>query len=145
LATGWGPSPRIPSTPRGVAMPLNEAFGWIWVLTGFLSGLLLGLRFHADSWLGGYAALRRRLVRLGHVSFIGLGILNLLFAAGAPRLRLDPAWLSVASWCLVLGGIAMPACCALMAWRPGLRHVFAVPVVALVLGAGVIVAGVIGP
>ncbi len=126
-------------------MPLNHAFGWMWVLAGFLSGLLLGLRFHEDGWWGGYSSLRRRLVRLGHISFIGLGFLNILFALSAARLRLDPAWFSVASWCLIVGGVTMPACCGVMAWRPALHKVFAVPVAALALGVGVIVAGMLRP
>jgi len=124
-------------------VPLNQAFGWIWVLAGFLSGLLLGLRFHEDSWWGGYTSLQRRLIRLGHISFIGLGFLNILFALSTPRLRLDLPWLSVASWCLVAGGVTMPACCGVMAWRPALHKIFAVPVVALLVGVGVIVAGVL--
>ena len=126
-------------------MPLNEAFGWTWVLVGFLSGLLLGLRFHEDGWLGGYTSLQRRLVRLGHISFVGLGFLNILFALCAPHLRLGVPWLSLASWCVLVGGVTMPACCGIMAWRPALHRIFAVPVVALVLGVGVIVAGLLRP
>ena len=30
--------------------------------------------------MGGYASLRRRMTRLGHISFFGLGIINVLFA-----------------------------------------------------------------
>jgi hypothetical protein len=52
-------------------------------------------------------------------------------------------WLSLASWCVLVGGITMPACCGIMAWRPALHHIFAVPVVALVLGVGVIIAGLL--
>ena len=37
-------------------MPINEAFGWVWVLAGFLSGLVLGLFFQRDDWLGGYGS-----------------------------------------------------------------------------------------
>ena len=110
---------------------------------GFLSGFALGLGFHRDEWLGGYGSFRRRLIRLGHISFLGLGILNLLFALSGPRLALGAGALSLASWAFVAGGITMPACCALMAWRRGFYPCFAVPVASLVLGATLTVAGIL--
>lgn len=121
----------------------NEAFGWIWVLIGLLSGLALGLGFHRDDWLGGYASLRRRLIRLGHISFLGLGFLNLLFALTAPRIHLSAPWLSAASAALIVGGVSMPACCALMAWRRSLHLVFAIPVTSLIFGVTLVVIGIV--
>ena len=52
---------------------LNVALAWLWMLLGFISGTVLGLNFHRENWLGGYASRQRRLYRLGHVSFFGLG------------------------------------------------------------------------
>ena len=126
-------------------MPLNAAFGWIWILASFLAGLLLGLRFREDDWLGGYGSFRRRLLRLGHVSLAGLGILNVLFALGAERLHLGPAALALASRAFIAGGLTMPLCCGLAAFRPRLQPLFAVPVVSLVLGASLVVAGMLRP
>ena len=108
-------------------MPLNESFGWLWVLAGFVSGFFLGLGFHREGWMGGYGSFRRRLIRLGHVSFVGLGFLNILFALGTPRVALSEAWLPVASWALVTGGVTMPLCCGLMAWRREFYPLFVVP------------------
>ena len=124
-------------------MAVNEIFGWVWVLVGFLSGLALGLGFHRDDWLGGYGSFRRRLIRLGHISFLGLGILNLLFAITGPRLGLGGAALRLASWAWIVGGVAMPACCALMAWRRGFYLLFGVPVASLVLAAALTVVGIV--
>ena len=73
-------------------MVVNEAFGWLWIVLGFASGTLLGLKFQSESWLGGYGSHRRRLIRLGHISFLGLGFLNILFAHSVPQLRLSQAW-----------------------------------------------------
>jgi hypothetical protein len=39
----------------------------------------------------------------------------------------------VASLCFIVGAVTMPSVCFLTAWRPGFRHVFALPVTALVL------------
>jgi len=126
-------------------MPLNEAFGWLWILIGFVSGFLLGLGFRGDEWMGGYGSFRRRLLRLGHVSFVGLGFLNILFALGTSRTVLGGQALSLASWALVAGGVTMPLCCGLMAWRRGFYPLFAVPVISLVVGAGLVVSGFFRP
>ena len=124
-------------------MPLNESFGWMWLLAGTVSGLALGLRFHREEWMGGYGSLRRRMVRLGHISFFGLGFLNILFGLEGPRVRVCPTWLAIASWSLVAGGVAIPLCCALMAWRPAFRPAFAVPVASLLLGIAITAVGVL--
>lgn len=47
----------------------------------------LGLKFQRDGWLGGYASFAGRLIRLGHISFIGLGFLNILLTANADEGR----------------------------------------------------------
>ena len=124
-------------------MPVNEAFGWVWILAGLVSGLVLGLFFHRDDWLGGYGSFRRRLIRLGHISFLGLGILNILFASSLPRLHLEGATAALASGALIVGGVTMPACCGLMAWRRGLHLLFAVPVASLLLGVSLIVRAIL--
>ena len=124
-------------------MAINETFGWVWVLVGLLTGLGLGMGFQRDDWMGGYASFRRRLVRLGHISFLGLGILNILFAISGPRLALSGTSLSLASWTLILGGVSMPACCALMAWRRAAYPLFGLPVASLVLGTTLIVVGIL--
>lgn len=120
--------------------PLNWSVGWWLILAGFLAGALLGLAFHREDFWGGYASFRRRIVRLGHVALEALGMLNLLFAVSPWP---DPAsWPSAAaSGCLVFGGVSMPAVCFLAGWRPGFRHLFVVPVLALVLGVVFTLAG----
>jgi hypothetical protein len=121
----------------------NEVFGWSWTLAGMLAGMGLGFGFHREGWLGGYASHPRRLLRLGHLSFIGLGIVNILFARTAAGLELPSPWPAVASGALIVGGVAMPLCCALMAWRRALQPLFAIPVVSLLLGVGIVVAGMV--
>ena len=124
-------------------MALNEAFGWIWILAGLLSGLALGMRFQREDWLGGYGSFPRRLVRLGHISFLGLGFLNLLFALSGPRIHLEAAWLRAASLALIVGGVSMPVCCGLLAWRRTLQPLFAIPVLSLVFAVTLVVIGVV--
>jgi hypothetical protein len=113
----------------------NAIVGWLLILVGLLSGALLGLRFRRDDFLGGYTSFRRRIVRLGHVACVALGALNVLFAATVPT-TLPRHELASALW--LVGAFAMPSVCWLTAWRERLRHLFFVPVLALV-GAVVLV------
>lgn len=112
----------------------NLFVGWIGMLGGVVSGALIGLFFHNDTWMGGYGSYRRRLTRLGHISFFGLGFLNLLFALSADKLNLVPPYLPIASTALVVGAVAMPVCCFLSAWRKPFRHLFPIPVTAVLVG-----------
>lgn len=112
----------------------NLYVGWIGMLGGVVSGALIGLFFHDDTWMGGYGSYRRRLTRLGHISFFGLGFLNLLFALSADKLNLATPYLPVASIALVVGAVAMPAVCFLSAWRKPFRHLFPLPVTAVLIG-----------
>ena len=108
--------------------PINWAFGWTWVLLAFLSGAIIGLRFHREDFWGGYASLRRRLARLGHVSLAALGAFNVLFAfSPLPHTRVVAA----ASVAWVAGAVLMPIVCFLTAWRKGFGAMFFVPVLTL--------------
>ncbi len=124
-------------------MPVNNAFGWVWILAGFLGGMGLGLRFHQEAWLGGYGSHARRMLRLGHISFVGLGIVNILFAVSASSLRLAPSLAQAASVALIAGAVTMPLCCGLMAWRRALWPLFTLPVTSLLVGAALVVVGVV--
>ena len=118
----------------------NLILAWVWILLGFVSGAILGCNFHREDWLGGYASHRRRMYRLGHISFFGLAIMNFLFVQTLEILSLNSSSLSaglcVASLGFAVGALTMPACCALAAHRTSVRSWFAVPVSSLILGAG---------
>jgi hypothetical protein len=119
----------------------NLIGGWIGMLAGVLSGAIVGLFFHDEGWLGGYGSYTRRMVRLGHISFFGLGFLNLIFAATVSQMLLSPGHLALASTSLIVGAIAMPTCCFLSAWRKSFRHLFPIPVVAVLIGILAILIG----
>lgn len=116
---------------------INFILAWLWIVVGFVTGFLLGLNFHREEWLGGYTSLKRRLYRLGHISFFGLAILNLLFYFTTQQILPPNRSIDVASWGFVVGAVAMPACCFIMAHKPRLRAIFLIPVLSLTL-AGVL-------
>lgn len=115
----------------------NLQLAWVWVLLGFISGAMMGSFFHRENWLGGYGSLPRRMYRLGHISFFGLSIINLMFFVTVRELSLGGTDIGWASRGFVAGAITMPICCALMAHIPRARPLFVVPVVSL-LGACVL-------
>ena len=108
--------------------------GWIAMLLGVLSGAVIGLFFHEERWAGGYGSFRRRMMRLGHISFFGLGFLNLMFGFTLGIVAFEIPLVKVASAGFVVGVISMPLCCFLTAWRKPFRHLFPIPVVAVLTG-----------
>ena len=112
---------------------LNIFAAWFGVLLGIVSGAILGLWFHSEHWLGGYASWPRRMMRLGHISFFGIGMLNLAYAATVHYLRWSnpPTAASVA---LASAIVLMPAICFLSAWRASFRHLFFLPVGCVLVG-----------
>lgn len=111
----------------------NLAVAWLWILLGFASGTLMGMKFHQPDWLGGYTSHKRRLYRLGHISFFGLGAVNFMFALSVGGIP-PSARLTAASIALITGAIFMPLVCLLFAHNTRLRMLFSIPVVALLCG-----------
>lgn len=120
---------------------LHIFVGWTAALCGVIAGGFIGLFFHRESWAGGYASFRRRMMRLGHISFFGIGFLNLFFGLSLGSLALREPALQIASAGLLVAVVAMPACCFLAAWKQPLRHLFPLPVLAALTGITAIVMG----
>jgi len=121
---------------------INLVLAWAGILAGFVSGLVLGLFFHREDWLGGYSSFKRRVYRLAHISFFGLGAVNLFFYLTA-RLIAGTGLLAFASWALIVGAVTMPLCCILMAHIPRVQALFAVPVLSLIAGGTLTLAAII--
>ena len=122
----------VRSTMKAGIAQVNLMVAWVWILLGFLSGFGLGLNFHREDWLGGYGSYKRRLFRLGHISFFGLGVLNLMFYLTAHSWTAPSLTFQLASWGFVLGAVSMPLCCLVMAYRSTWRGLFLIPVTSLV-------------
>jgi hypothetical protein len=119
---------------------LNWWCGWAMLLGAFVTGAALGLFFRRDDFWGGYASFRRRIVRLGHIALAALGMLNVIYAICPwPQPGTMPA--RVASIGFVIGGASMPAVCFLTGWKPLFRHLFFVPVLALIIAVLAVLLG----
>ena len=113
---------------------LNLLLAWVGLLLGFISGSMLGLKFHREDWLVGYGSFKRRLYRLGHISFFGLAMVNLMFFFTAQTFSVTTWPVSVASWGFIVGAVTMPVCCFVMAHNAKLQALFAIPVSSLLVG-----------
>jgi hypothetical protein len=114
-------------------MLINLYAAWIGFLLGALAGAISGLFFYASDWLGGYTSWPRRMIRLAHVAFFGIGFLNLSLALTSRSLDLQSG-LEPASFLFLLGAATMPAVCYLSAWKAMFRHLFFIPVTSVTIG-----------
>jgi hypothetical protein len=112
------------------------SFGESCCCLGCVSGALLGLFFHDEKWLGGYASWRRRMLRLGHISFFGIGLLNLAYALTLNSLGLQAP--PAASLLFLVAAVGMPAVCFLSAVRDEWRLLFFIPVLSVTAGSGIV-------
>jgi hypothetical protein len=125
-------------------MMLNLQAAWIGFLLGCVAGAATGLFFHDSRWLGGYSSWQRRMIRLAHVSFFGIGFLNLAFVLSVKALGLSDG-LKAVSILLIVGAATMPTVCYLSAWKPVCRHLFFLPVASLSTGIGLFLWRVVQP
>ena len=94
-----------------VTANINQMAGWMMVAAGIGMGMLLTPVFLNDALAGGYAGVRRRLLRLSHIAFVMLGVLNILAAMSGAGGNLP----------LLAGGAGMAAGCFVAAWvRPAM-------------------------
>jgi hypothetical protein len=130
-------------SPRSVMAvgQVNLLAGWIGILCGVLSGSCIGLFFHKEDWAGGYDSFRRRMLRLGHISFFGLGIVNLVFGLSVETGSLSSPSLNIIAVSFIIGAFTMPLFCYLTAWRRPFRHFFPIPVLSIALGLILVLAG----
>jgi hypothetical protein len=123
---------------------MNRAVGWGSLAVGVATGLVMGLwsfegPVPVPAWLGEYGDTPRRLARLGHIAFIGLGILNVLLARELAESSLTAPVRRLASVAMNLGNLLLPlALFAAAAWHPA-KYAMAFPAgcvfIALILAA----------
>jgi len=119
---------------------LGILVGWFGILAGVVAGTIQGLFFHKDNWLGGYSSWRRRMVRLAHISFFGIGFINLSFGLTINALDIQKSIL-IPLYLFIIGEITMPIVCYLAAIKKLFRHLFFIPVLSVLIATLVFVLG----
>jgi hypothetical protein len=122
----------------------NRVVGWTSLAAGVGVGLVMGLwsfdgPLQPPAWIGEYTDTSRRLVRLGHIAFLGLGFIDILIERELVRSALGRAGRAIASWSMVIGNVLLPiALFGAAAYRP-LKYLMVIPAtsvfLALVLAA----------
>lgn len=111
---------------------INLYVAWISMLLGGISGAVTGLFFYNTDFLGGYTSWRRRMVRLGHIAFFGIGLINLGFALSIKAIEM-PETPQTPSILLIVAAVTMPLLCYLSAIKPFFRHFFFIPAISVIL------------
>jgi hypothetical protein len=116
---------------------INLHAAWIGIFLGAVAGAIQGLFFHDEDWLGGYGSWPRRMMRLGHISFFGIGMINLAFHLSVASLGLaeELVW---SSRLLVVAAVTMPSLCYLSAFRKSFRHLFFIPTSSVIVAVGLL-------
>lgn len=117
-------------------MNLNIYTAWVGFFAGCLAGVITGLFFHSETWLGGYNSWSRRMIRLAHIAFFGLGFINLAFAITIRTLGIESG-ITLPSYLLIIGAVTMPIVCYLSAWKSFFRHLFFIPALSVTLGIAI--------
>ena len=116
---------------------LHLIIAWLGVFGGVVAGAVMGLFFHKETFLGGYASWPRRMVRLGHIAFFGLAILNFMFAKTVTTIDLHRC-ITLCSRLLLVATVTMPLLCYLSAFRRYYRHLFFIPAGSVLLASGLL-------
>jgi hypothetical protein len=117
--------------------------GWTGMMFGLVSGAVIGLKFHREDFAGGYASFRRRMLRIGHLAFFGLGIINVLFALTLTSSGVVLSYPALASASLAAAVFVMPVVCFLTAWKEPFRHIFPLPVILVAISLALLLEGLV--
>ena len=122
---------------------INILFGWAWMCVGFLSGMILGIRSEGEQWLGGYASLKRRYLRLAHVAFVALSIINILYGRELGNVDLPNHFSNIGSALMVFGATGVPLACISAAFFRKTRYLLPVPAIAVLIGVIILLIGLV--
>lgn len=106
---------------------INIKFGWLWLSIAIVMAMYMGLYAFKTDWLGDYASLPRRFLRLSHISFMALALTNVLYGLCIDSINLSLKVKRLGSYSMVVAAIFMPIICFLSAWNSFFQHFFFIP------------------
>ena len=113
---------------------VNVLFGWCWMCMGFIFGLILGMRAEGENWLGGYGSLKRRYLRLGHVAFIALSMINILYGKEIVTSVLPASIARAGSILMIFGAVGIPLTCITAVFFRKAKFFLPLPALAMLIG-----------
>ena len=122
---------------------INVLFGWAWMCVGFISGMTLGMGAEGEQWFGGYASITRRYLRLAHVAFIALSVINILYGKELGSVALPTHIKSIGSALMIFGAGGVPIACISAAFYSKAKYFLPLPALAVLIGTAILVIGMI--
>jgi len=121
--------------------------GWVSLAVGVGVGLIMGMwsfdgPVKTPGWLGEYGDTPRRLARLGHIAFIGLGMLNVLVARELPNLALGLRGRRMAAGFMNFGNIFLPLTLFAAAFFHPAKYATAFPAISVFIALTLVAKGV---
>ncbi len=125
---------------------LNRAVGFTSLLIGVASGMILGLwpfdaPILAPEAIGDHDDLPSRFLRLGHIAFFALGLINLAIAGHWRGLDLGRPAARRALRLMNLGNLCLPPVLFAAAWQPTLLYLVPLPVACVIVALALCVTG----
>jgi hypothetical protein len=126
----------------------SRLFGWSLFLAGIAGGMVLGLwafdgPFPAPARFAEYDGLPRRLLRLGHIAAMALGLTNIFFGHELPHLALSPRAKWTASTSLIVGAGLMPTILTAAAFVENWKYLLPIPATATFLAVALVCVGLV--
>jgi|SaaInl4_150m_RNA_FD_contig_21_1516141_length_898_multi_9_in_0_out_0_3 hypothetical protein len=133
---------NIQVSTKLAAYPLNRAIAWASFLLGVITGMVMGLwsfdgPVPTPAGLTRYGETSRRLLRLGHIAFFGLGYLNLLLAAELPTMPLDKKQKRRAAHWMNFGNVVLPILLIAAAAQPLFKYLLPIPASAIAIALAI--------
>jgi hypothetical protein len=120
---------------------LNIKFGWTWLLIGIIEAAIIGMFAFQSDWMGGYTSLARRFIRLSHIAFMALPLVNILYGLCLSAVKLTYKIKRVGSYSMILTAIFMPLLCLLSAFNIFFKNLFFIPVTCFFIAVAIMVIG----
>jgi len=122
----------------------NISFGWIWILVGLLVGAIMGMwSFNGPmpSPVGDYTSLPRRMLRLSHIAFIALAIINILYGYEIDKIKIKDKLKRICSKCMIYGAVLMPIVLIAAVFFEPLKYLTMIPAALIMIAVAIMVKG----
>ena len=123
----------------------NIKFGWLWILVGIFVGAIMSMwSFNGPfvSPVGDYDSLPRRMLRLSHIAFIALAMINILYGYEIDKVKLKEKFKRLGSNFIICGAILMPLVLMGAVFYENLKYFAVVPIFLIIISLIIILAGI---
>ena len=110
---------------------------------GLILGMIMGIWAEGKQWLGGYVSVTRRYLRLGHVAFIALSIINILYGKELPLIDLNDNMKNIGSYLMIFGAVGVPVICVAAAFIRKIKYFLPLPASAILVGTIILAIGLV--